>query len=395
MKQTLLLTLSSFALATLMTACTGQMTDKMAVVGNATLSSDPCAAIDKKIMRLDRFTEVVKNTSAFHLEEKATALPIPGITVSNNKKKMLRDADKKYAEYSVERQKYACETLVTDGTTQIADNVTVVDNTILTSDQCDAIDKKVMKLDRFTEVVKNTSAFHLEEKAIALPIPGITVSNNKKKMLRDADKKYAEYSVERQKYGCEIPMPARTAQIADKKVVVSKPTSSSDPRAVIDKEPIKPDEITTKVKNTSAVHVEEKAAALSVPEITVSNNKEEILRDTKKKDVAPSEERQKYGAETPRTAGTDQIADNVAVVDNTVLTSDQCDAINKKLIKLYEFTIMVNNTSAFHLEEKAEALLIPGITVSNNKKKMLRDAEKKGVELLTERKKYGCEIAED
>ena len=108
MKQTLLFTLSSFIIATLMTACTGQMADKMAVVGKPTLSSDPCAAIDKKVMRLDRFTEVVKNTSAFHLEEKATALPVPGITVSNNKKQMLRDADKKYAEYAAERQKYGC-----------------------------------------------------------------------------------------------------------------------------------------------------------------------------------------------------------------------------------------------------------------------------------------------
>ncbi len=92
-----------------MTACTGQMADNMASVGYSNLSSNPCPAIDKKIMKLDRFTEVVKNTSAFHLEEKATAISTPGITVSNNKKQMLRDADKKYAEYSAEREKYGCE----------------------------------------------------------------------------------------------------------------------------------------------------------------------------------------------------------------------------------------------------------------------------------------------
>lgn len=110
MKQTLLLTLSSFAIATLLTACSGQVADKMAVVGKPTLSSDPCAAIDKKLIRLDEFTAMVNNTSAFHLEEKATALTVPGITVSNNKKQMLRDAKKKHAELSAERQKYGCET---------------------------------------------------------------------------------------------------------------------------------------------------------------------------------------------------------------------------------------------------------------------------------------------
>ena len=75
-------------------------------------------------------------------------------------------------------------------------------------------------------------------------------------------------------------------------------------------------------------------------------------------------------------------------------SSDSCAAIDKKLIKLYQFTMMVNNTSAFHLEEKASALSVPGITVSNNKKKMLRDAEKKGKELLKERQKYGCDTTE-
>ena len=69
------------------------------------------------------------------------------------------------------------------------------------------------------------------------------------------------------------------------------------------------------------------------------------------------------------------------------------EKLDKKLIRLDEFTTMVNNTSAFHLEEKASALPVPGITVSNNKKKMLRDAEKKSVALLAERQKYACETS--
>ncbi len=162
MKQTLLFTLSSFAIATFMTACSGQMADKMAVVGEPTLSSDPCAAIDKKVMGLDRFTEVVQNTSAFHLEEKATALPVPGITVSNNRKQMLRDAEKKQAEYAAEREKYGCETPMHTGTTPMADKKAVVSKPALSSNSCDAIDTKLIKLYEFTTMVKHTSAFHLE-----------------------------------------------------------------------------------------------------------------------------------------------------------------------------------------------------------------------------------------
>jgi len=376
MKQTLLFTLSFFTMATFMIACTSQM----AVADNTIFSSDSCTAIDKKIMKLDRFTTMVNNTSAFHLAEKALVFPVPGITVSNNKKQMLRDADKKYAEYAAERQKYDCETPMA-ARTQVADKkavvnkpaiysdtyadkVIVADNTIFSSDSCTAIDKKIIKLDRFTTMVNNTSAFHLEEKVSALPVPGITVSNNKKQMLRDAKKKYAEYAAERQKYDCETPMAART-QVADKKAAVSKPATSAN----IDKKIIKTDELAPKINNTSAVNIEEK-------------------------DVALEAKRQKYVAETPITT---QTADKKAVINKPAISSDRsdaCAAIDKKLIKLYEFTTMVNNTSAFHWEEKATALLVPGITVSNNKKKMLRNAEKKGVELLKEQQKYGCERSE-
>jgi virulence-associated protein VapD len=419
MKQTLLITLISFALSSFVIASADTFTDKLAVIGSPGLSSDPCAAIDKKIMKLDRFTEVVQNTSAFHLEEKASALPVPGITVSNNKKKMLRDAKKKYAEYAAERQKYGCENSMPAGTDQIAvvakptqleverqkntvetpmtsstDKMAVVGSPGLSSDQCAAIDKKVLKLDRFTEVVQNTSAFHLEEKATALPVPGITVSNNKKKMLRDAKKKYAEYAAERQKYGCDTPMTSST----DKKAVVSKPALSSAPSATIDKKPVKQDKVTTKVNNSSTtVHVEAKAAALPVPASTVSNKKEQMSKSEEKRAKTIEVEHPKYVTETPAPVTTSKTVEKKAVVSKPVLSSnssDSCAAIDKKLIKLYQFTIMVNNTSAFHLEEKASALSVPGITVSNNKKKMLRDAEKKGKELLEERQKYGCDTTE-
>ena len=95
MKQTLLLTLSFLSIAALMTACSNQM----ASVGLSTADkTEECIIIDKKLIKVDKFIEVVNNTSAFHLEEAARAIETPGITVSNNKKQMLRDANKKKAE---------------------------------------------------------------------------------------------------------------------------------------------------------------------------------------------------------------------------------------------------------------------------------------------------------
>jgi len=384
MKQTLLITLFSFAITSFVIASTDTITDtitdKMAVVGSPGLSSDPCAAIDEKVLRLDRFTEVVKNTSAFHLEEKANAISTPGITVSNNRKKMLRDADKKYAEYTAERQKYGCETPMTTSTTQIADKMPILDS-------CAALDNKVMRLDRFTEVVKSTSAFHLEEKANAISTPGITVSNNRKKMLRDADKKYAEYTAERQKYGCETPMTTSTSQITEKMAVTSKASLSSEPSPVRDKKPIKSDETTTKVSNATAVHAEKKAAAVPVAKTTVS----EIAAVVEKKDVEPSPVRQTSNVKAPITTSTTQVDDKIMASDNATFSSEKCNTLDEELIELSVFTTMVKNTSAFHLEEKARALPSPGFTVSNNKKKMLRDIEKRYSELLKEHKKYGCE----
>lgn len=276
-------------------------------------------------------------------------------------------------------------------TDTITDKMAVVGSPGLSSDPCAAIDEKVMRLDRFAEVVKNTSAFHLEEKANAISTPGITVSNNRKKMLRDADKKYAEYTAERQKYGCETPMTTSTSQIAEKMAVISKSSLSSEPSPVREKKPIKSDETTTKVSNTTAVHAEKKAAAVPVAKTTVSDNKEEMAAVAEKKDVEPSPVRQTSNVEAPITASTTQVDDKITASDNATFSSEKCNTLDEELIELSVFTTMVKNTSAFHLEEKARALPSPGFTVSNNKKKMLRDIEKRYSELLKEHKKYGCE----
>ncbi len=386
MEYRLIYTLSSLVVVAFLTACSGQMADKMAEVSTPSLSSDPCAAIDAKVLRLDRFTQVVQNTSAFHLEEKAAALTVPGITVSTNRKKMLKDAERKYAEYATEHQKYGCESPIHTSTAQMA----AVSKAALLSEPCDTLDKKLIKVNEFITMVNHTSAFHLEEKAAAMPVPGITVSNNRKQMLKDAKKKYAEYTEERQKYSCKTPIPIRTADIAYNKEVVNKPIPVPESSTARDQKMMKPDTLTTKVIPENTVDVEEKAAAVPLSVMALKPNKEEELSDEKKKEIAPLAERQKERAEAVMTTESTPIADKKTRQGN----SDVCDALNKELIELYEFIIMVNTTSAFHLEEKLQAMLVPGITVSNNKKKMLKDAEKKRVELLSKRQKQGCESAE-
>jgi hypothetical protein len=70
---------------------------------------------------------------------------------------------------------------------------------------------------------------------------------------------------------------------------------------------------------------------------------------------------------------------------------NECADINKKLIQVDEYIIKVDQMSAFHLEEAALALQNPKISTSNNKKDMLKDANRRKTDLLKESQKYGCE----
>lgn len=387
MKQTLLITLFSIAMSSFSIASSDEIidkiTDKIAAVVTPAFSSDTCSGIDEKLMKLDAFTTMVNNTSAFHLEEKALALTVPGITASNNKKKMLRDAEKKRAELSAERQKHGCETS-TVTTAQTADKVAVAIKPALSSDSCDAINRKLMKLDEFTAMVNNTSAFHLEEKASAILVPGITASNNKKKMLRDAEKKRAELSAEHQKYGCKNTINTDLIKVADVATV------SSDVSSVLDNEPVKSDESMAKVSSSNVVTLEESTAVVPVSQSILKNDSEQLVKPVEKQEKKVTAERQSPNVETSVIRDTAPVEDKMTVSQNTTFSSEKCYALDEDLIELSVFTNMVKNTSAFHLEEKASALPSPGFTVSNNKKKMLRDIEKRYEELLTERKKHGC-----
>jgi hypothetical protein len=72
-----------------------------------------------------------------------------------------------------------------------------------TEEECVTINKNLLKVNSFIDTVEKTSAFHLEEAAIAMETPKITVSNNKPKMLKDAAKQKASLEAEHQKLGCE------------------------------------------------------------------------------------------------------------------------------------------------------------------------------------------------
>jgi hypothetical protein len=108
MKQTLLFSFSSFALIVFLTGCTSQM----AAPGLSTEDKEEeCISLDRKLIKVDEFLETVNRSSAFHLQEEDLAMEAPGITESNNKKRMLKDGNTRRAELEAERQKMGCEPL--------------------------------------------------------------------------------------------------------------------------------------------------------------------------------------------------------------------------------------------------------------------------------------------
>jgi len=70
-------------------------------------------------------------------------------------------------------------------------------------DECGDIDKKLIQVDQFLINVDKTSAFHIEEAAVALENPRVSTSNNKKEMLKDGKRKKAKLLEEQRKLGCK------------------------------------------------------------------------------------------------------------------------------------------------------------------------------------------------
>ncbi len=82
--------------------------------------------------------------------------------------------------------------------------------------------------------------------------------------------------------------------------------------------------------------------------------------------------------------------ENVPLVVNNMSNEKKCAAYNNQLLKVNKYLDTVSGMSAFHLEEAAVAMDNPQISISNNKKDMLKDANQRKIDILTNMKTYGC-----
>jgi len=103
MKKTSLFTLSIFSATLLITGC-GQSIPYV-----NTDTEEECITVSRNLLKVETFTQTVEKASAFHLEEAAIALENPKISVSNNKRQMLRDASKRKAELEAEQKALGCD----------------------------------------------------------------------------------------------------------------------------------------------------------------------------------------------------------------------------------------------------------------------------------------------
>ena len=79
------------------------------------------------------------------------------------------------------------------------------------------------------------------------------------------------------------------------------------------------------------------------------------------------------------------------IAANPYKMQKNCENIEHSLVKLEEYILRIENTSAFHLEEAAQAYEVPDITRSTNKKFMLRDARNYRDELIGKYEKMQCQ----
>ena len=105
MKNTLLATTLALSSLLLLGGCSGKTET---VAANPYQMQKSCENLDRSLVKLDEFILMIENTSAFHLEEAAVAYDFQAITVSNNKKIMLRDAKKYRSELLQKYQEKQC-----------------------------------------------------------------------------------------------------------------------------------------------------------------------------------------------------------------------------------------------------------------------------------------------
>ncbi len=82
-------------------------------------------------------------------------------------------------------------------------NVPLVVNNMDNEDKCSAYNNQLLKVNEYIAKVERTSAFHLEEAAVALENPQISTSNNKKDMLKDASSRKINILEDMKTNGCK------------------------------------------------------------------------------------------------------------------------------------------------------------------------------------------------
>ncbi len=79
------------------------------------------------------------------------------------------------------------------------------------------------------------------------------------------------------------------------------------------------------------------------------------------------------------------------IVANPYKMQKSCENMDRSLVKLEEYILLIKNSSAFHLEEAAVAYEMPAVTVSNNKKQMLKDIRNYRNKLIKSYEKKQCQ----
>ncbi|MEA3418598.1 MAG: hypothetical protein U9Q90_04285 [Campylobacterota bacterium] len=106
MKKTLLLSAFSLSALVILSGCsssTGQIIDV-----NSYKGKNRCTDLNKDLIKVDQYIEVVSQTDAFHLEEAAQAIEKPNISTSTNKPRMLKDANSLRDSLMMKKKKLGC-----------------------------------------------------------------------------------------------------------------------------------------------------------------------------------------------------------------------------------------------------------------------------------------------
>ena len=82
-------------------------------------------------------------------------------------------------------------------------NVPLVVNNMDNTDKCSTYNNQLLKVNEYIAKVERTSAFHLEEAAVAMENPQISTSNNKKDMLKDASSRKINILENMKTNGCK------------------------------------------------------------------------------------------------------------------------------------------------------------------------------------------------